>query len=241
MIISHKHKYLFVEVPQTGSVAISHELRDQYCGEPILEKHSFYSDFLKIASPEEKKYFVFAGVRNPLDDIVTWYYKLKTNYGEEFTNQDKRKKIRLIRRLIGTRMFEDIHSKGMDFQTFFMKYYKIPYNNFASLILGHYDFLIRFENLQEDFARVLQILGLEPKRLLPVKNSTKGRNKDFWSYYTPEMIPRAKRIFGPFMKQWGYEFPPKWGDCSLTWWAKSEYEFISLLRKVKWSYLRFIP
>jgi len=240
MIISHKNKYLFVEVPQTGSVAISHELCDYYDGQTILEKHSFYSDFLKIASPEEKRYFVFAGVRNPLDDTVTWYYKLKTNYGQEFTDPDKRKRIKLLRKFIGTRMFEDIHEAAMDFQTYFVKYYKFPYNNFASMIYGRYDYLIRFENLQEDFTRVLQLLGLEQKRLLPVRNWTKERGKNFLSYYTPEIIPRAKRVFGPFMKQWGYQFPPQWGEYSSTRWSELEYECVTLIRKMKWNYLRFL-
>jgi hypothetical protein len=165
---------------------------------------------------------------------------MKSNYGEEFTDPMKRKNIRVIRKLVGTRMFEDIHDQGMDFPTYFKKYYKLPYNNFASLIYGHYDFLIRFENLQEDFARVLQILGIEPKRPLPVRNPTQGRKKDFWSYYSPEIIPRAKKLVGPFMKQWGYEFPPEWGEYNLTWWDKSEFELFSLMRNVKWKYLRFL-
>ncbi|HSL47024.1 MAG TPA: sulfotransferase family 2 domain-containing protein [Anaerolineales bacterium] len=240
MIISHKNRYLFVEIPQTASVAISHELRENYDGEQILEKHSFYSDFLKIASPEEKKYFVFAGIRNPLDDIVTLYFKYKTDYGQEFTDPSKRKKIKLLRKLVGTRMFEEVHGEGMDFKTFFMKYYKGPYNNFSCLIRDRYDFLIRFEHLQEDFARLLQLLGLEQKRPLPVRNSTKEKNKDFWSYYSPDMIPRAKRVVGPFMKQWGYEFPPEWGAYSLTRWDQIAYDWFTNLRKIKWNYLRFL-
>jgi hypothetical protein len=240
MIISHKNKYLYIEIPQTASVAISQELCLYYGGEKILQKHSFYSDFLKIASTEEKKYFVFAGIRNPLDDLVTWYYKLKTDYGQEFTDPNKRKKIKVLRKLVGTKMFEDIHERDMDFKTFFLKYYKIPYNNFACLISGNYDDLIRFENLQEDFARVLQIIGLEPVRPLPVRNPTKERKKDFWSYYTPEIIPRAKRVFGPFMKQWGYEFPPEWGDYNQTWWNLRQFELFSFLRRIKWEYLRFL-
>jgi hypothetical protein len=240
MIISHQNRFLFVEIPQTASVAISHELRANYGGEQILEKHSFYSDFLKIATPRQKKYFVFAGIRNPLDDVVTWYFKLKTNYGQEFTDPVKRKRIKMVRKLIGTRMFENVHREGMDFPTFFMKYYKRPYNNFSCLIRNHYDYLIRFENLQADFARLLQILGLELKRPLPVRNPTKSRNKDFWSYYSPEMIPRAKKVFGPFMKEWGYEFPADWGNYSPSRCNQLEYKWFSLLRKIKWNYLRFL-
>tara|TARA_R110002124_G_scaffold175649_1_gene343464 strand:- start:41 stop:211 length:171 start_codon:yes stop_codon:yes gene_type:complete len=56
MIISHKYKYLFVEVPHTGSTSISEELVANYDGHPILKKHSQYIDFLRQASKEEKDY-----------------------------------------------------------------------------------------------------------------------------------------------------------------------------------------
>lgn len=240
MIISDKNKYLFIEVPQTGSVALSHELCTYYDGRKILEKHSFYSDFLKIATPEQKKFFVFAGVRNPLDEAITNYYKLKTNYGQEFTDPVKQKNIKPVRKLVVMRMFEDVHNQDMDFQTYFIKYYNRPYNNFACLIPERCDFLIRFENLQTDFARLLQCLRLEQVRPLPVRNPTKGRSKDFLSYYSPAMIPKAKRVFGPFMKQWGYEFPAEWGESKTSLLYQLKFETYTFLRKVKWQYLKFL-
>ncbi len=42
MIISHKYKYLFIELPRTGTTAISKELRERYAGELIYEKHTKY-------------------------------------------------------------------------------------------------------------------------------------------------------------------------------------------------------
>lgn len=36
MVISHKYKHLFIEVPSTASTAISAELREHYGGELIL-------------------------------------------------------------------------------------------------------------------------------------------------------------------------------------------------------------
>ena len=75
MIISHQHKYLFVELPRTGTTAVSRELRLMYAGTRILRKHSSYQEFLRKASDEEKKYFVFTCIRNPLDDAVSHYFK----------------------------------------------------------------------------------------------------------------------------------------------------------------------
>ena len=40
MIISHKHKYVFVELPQTASSAIAKELKANYDGHEILFKQS---------------------------------------------------------------------------------------------------------------------------------------------------------------------------------------------------------
>jgi hypothetical protein len=40
----------------------------------------------------------------------------------------------------------------------------------------------------DDFAEVLKLIGIEPKRPLPVVNKTVGRERDFVSYYTPETI-----------------------------------------------------
>src|SRR5262245_27774439 len=80
MVISHKHRYLFVEIPNTGSTAISAELRRHYDGEPVLHKHATYGEFLRLASRDQRTYFVFGTVRNPLDLAVTEYFKLKTNH-----------------------------------------------------------------------------------------------------------------------------------------------------------------
>jgi hypothetical protein len=87
LIISHQHRYLFVELPRTGSTAIRHELRELYDGTPILHKHSTYDEFRRQASVAELQYFVFSTVRNPLDDAVSRYFKLKTDHNLRFSNR----------------------------------------------------------------------------------------------------------------------------------------------------------
>ena len=71
MIISHKYKFLFIGLPFSASSAISKELYTKYEGEPYLRKHSLYHEFIKIATIVEKKYFVFAVLRNPMEIVVT--------------------------------------------------------------------------------------------------------------------------------------------------------------------------
>lgn len=54
MIISHEHRYVFVEVPRTGSSAINRELRERYGGVRILTKPATYEEFARQASDDER-------------------------------------------------------------------------------------------------------------------------------------------------------------------------------------------
>ena len=87
MIISHKHRYLFIAVPRTGSNTISEELCEMYDGEPILEYHSNYFEFAQQCSKEEKNYFVFCSVRNPLDDAASLYMKIMKDHEKAYSEE----------------------------------------------------------------------------------------------------------------------------------------------------------
>lgn len=238
MIISHMHKYVFVEYPRTGTTAISNELCQHYSGTRILRKHSTYQQFLKIASPEEKEYFVFASVRNPLDDAVSHYFKLKTDHRERYTNRKKVRNGKRLAEYLDAFLFQYLQKSDVDFPSYFRKFYVIPYNTWSTTSIKRYDYIMRFEKLQDDFAAVLKLLGIDPIRPLPQRNVTGERKKEYWMYYTPEIIPRARRIFGPFMRQWQYEFPREWGEQPVTFWNQVEYDFFTLFRRVYWSVLR---
>ncbi len=239
MIISHKHKYLFVELPFTASTAISKELCKNYDGSPILHKHATYYDFLKVATAQEKTYFVFSGIRNPLDETVSRYFKFKSDHNAKFSNPEKwRKGSNFINYVVGMRSYNFIKNADADFSAFFRKFYKIPYNNWSNLSHKKFDFIIRFEHLQEDFADVLKLQGIEQIKPLPASNRTGGKKKDFSLYYTPEDIGRAKRVFGPFMKNWGYNFPQGWGDNTVPWLSQMEFHFFNIFRDFYWKYLR---
>lgn len=239
MIISHKHKYVFVEYPRTGTTAVSKELCMNYDGKRILRKHSTYQEFLKKATPEEKQYFVFTSVRNPLDDAVSHFFKLKTDQRERYTNRQKVRNGKRLAEFLDVFLYRYIAKNDIDFPTYFRKFHVIPYNTWSSLAIKRYDYVMRFENLQEDFATVLQKLSIEPVRPLPHRNVTGGRKKEYWMYYTPEIIPRARRIYGPYMKQWGYEFPAAWGDQpQIPFWNQAEYQFFTFFRRLYWTLFR---
>ncbi len=241
MIISHRYKYLFIEIPRTSSTAISQELRRNYEGVPILRKHSDYLEFLKIATPEERNYFVFSGIRNPLDDAVSLYFKYKTNHKMKYTNSNRLAEKGGSVTHANIAKFNFVQNTDADFPAFFKRAYKLPYNNISSLSHQFCDFIIRFENLQKDFATALRLIGIEPKGPLPQVNKTGGRDNHFLSYYTPEIIAHAKWVFGPFMKKWGYEFPPEWGSTHVSPLNQLEFQAVDAVRTFCWKHVRWNP
>ncbi len=261
MIISREHRYLFVQLPRTGSTAIGRELISQYGGEKILDKHSTYEDFLKIADEDHDRYFVFSCVRNPLDDAVSHYQKLATDHHNRFTDpirrryrvgnkgsvavaetgmnrQGERPKRRTLFERAENRRFDYVRTKNADFSQFFLRYHWLPYDNWSRLSHDDLDFVIRFENLQNDFEAALARIGLSLARPLPVANKTAAKSGDYMRYYTPDVVPRAKRVYGPYLRRWGYDLPPEWGDRPQIPWEDALYHVLAIPRTLYWRHLR---
>ncbi len=242
MVVSHKHKYVYVQLPQTACTTVQNELLEFYDGEKILFKHAFYSDFLKQASEEEKKYFVFSNLRNPLDIVVSKYFKYKTDHVGAYSNQRKKDFGKLHKHFLrywDRSRFEFIRQNEADFGSFFKHFYTQPYSSWAILDHKRFDYLIRYENLQEDFATALRKLNIEPVRPLPSKNVTGQKSRDFWSYYdTPELQARAVRLFSEYMAEWGYEFPKEWGKYPKAPATRLQYNTVNTFRRIYWNHLR---
>jgi hypothetical protein len=159
MIISNKYKYVFIELPQTASSAIAKELKTNYDGEEILFKHALYStDFMKQATVEEKKYKAISGLRNPMDICVSNYFKFKTDHENRYT-QPKLLKHGFLRKYImrwwNVRQYKNIKGKDERFEDFFMRAYSVPYASWSIIEHKRMNFIIRFENLNNDFNAAL--------------------------------------------------------------------------------------
>lgn len=231
MIVSHKYRYVFVEVPHTGSHSISQQLLENYAGEQTLRHHGNVTLFLGRATWEERRYFKFATVRNPLDAAVTDYTKMLGNHKDQFTNPDM-----LLENggFITKRHLEEfrfIHSNGAGFPSFFKKFRNKLYNNWFLIGDQHFDYVIRFEALQENFAEVLRRIGIDQKEPLRHVNPTRLKRKRFAEFYTPGIYADVARSYGPFLRKWGYGFPPEWGNLTIP--KSSELQFRTLDRMAR--------
>lgn len=261
MIISDTNRYVFIELPRTGSTAVEKELIATYGGVRILKKHSTYEDFLKFASDQQRGYFAFSSIRNPLDDAVSRYMKIKTDHNKRYSDPVRRKvrvgnrgsatfkesglsargvkpESRSLIERVENRHFKWIQGRDASFAEYFLRFYHLPHDTWARLSHHDLDFLIRFESLEEDFEKALQLIGLEKMRPLPVKNPTSGKRRSFEDFYTPETHDRAVRVFGPYMRTWGYDFPRSWHVQEPDAMAELAYRVLAVPRRVYWRVIR---
>ena len=239
MIISHLHKYVYIEFPQTGSSTVAKELMANYEGERILFKHAQYHEFLKNATEEEKGYYAFSAIRNPMDVVVSTYFKTLTDHDGFLNNKVKHGKwlrriaMPLKRRLTG----RDVISNKLNFEEYFLKYFKLPYSAWS--IMDHKDLnkVMRFERLSEDFTEAIGEMGIPLVRPLPVYNKTDKKEKDFTEYFESlEAKKRAVKVFGPYMEEWGYTFPESWAVQEKP--SRGLYDLVNIGRKFYWKNLR---
>ena len=233
MIISHKYKFLFIGLPFSASSAISKELNNRYEGVSRLRKHSLYHEFLNTATSREKKYFVFTVIRNPMETEITSYEKMKNNKKGNFSNP------KLYNKLGGhitekqRKKFNFIQNEKASFEDFFLKFYKQPYDNLVSLTIPYCHFVIRYEDIEEDYISVLKKVGIKNPKPLPVANKTFGKKHSIQDYYTKKIQDRAVSVFGPFLEKYNYRFPSQWGEIKVSNYQRIKFELISYLRRIK--------
>jgi hypothetical protein len=239
MIISHKHKYIFVQLPRTGTTSIGKALVNQYDGERAsqYQKHVTYDKFLRHATDAEKDYFVFSCIRNPLDKTASLYFKYKSDHHDYLAPKSKGRE-NFLAAAKRRREFRFVRDSQADFGSFFRRFYRLPYDDWSCLSHQGFDYIIRFENLEEDFAKVLEMLRLEPRSALPESNRTAKDSSAFLELYTPDLRGRAKWVFGPYMEKWGYKFPSEWGNSRVTASSRLMHSVANIGRKLYWRYLR---
>ena len=230
MIISDEHRYVFVAQPHTACSAIQTELKRYYGGQRMLTKHATYAAFRRVATAEQRRYFVFSGIRNPLDEAVSLYFKFRTDHKGKYT---ARLPIMSERQ---REAFEVVTEEQVDFASYLRRFYRRPYDNDTIVYHKRMDQVVRFEHLQEDFSLALRRLGLEQVRPLPMVNPT-GERGTYLDYYPEDLRPHAARIFGPFMRKWGYELPAEWVGVTVP---RSAIITFRLLSPIRYAYRRYL-
>lgn len=209
MVINHQYRFCYFAIPRTGSQATTKVLIDEFGSQEIMRMHTSYDEFQEQASDDEKEYYTFCAVRNPLDSLVSAYFKKKTDHRGRFSRGTFLRTGRPVAEL-ALEKYRFITEQQATFAEYFKKFHTTPYRlpRHESTV-RQVDFVMKFEELEDDFAKFLKHFNL-PLRSIPKVNKTKQRSADFLSYYTPEIIPQAMEVMKDIMANHGYSFPAEW-------------------------------
>jgi hypothetical protein len=76
-------------------------------------------------------------------------------------------------------------------------------NNSIQNIYNNMNFFIRYENLNDDFKKVCNLIGI-PWEPLPVRNISK--REPYQAYYDDELVELVRKRFSEEINFFGYEF-----------------------------------
>lgn len=237
MVISDKYKYVFVELPRTGTTAISKELVEQYDGEKILWKHAPLNKFLKQANKEQRSYFVFACIRNPVDRTFSLYNKIKNDHGNEFSILKHRRFLNL-QAWYFYRQYLYIKENNASFVDYLKRFYSlVPYDDWVSLDFSSFDSIIRFEYLNEDFKATLEKIGIKVTRDLPFTNITKKSSK-LSGELSPGDSDLLNEIFGVYLEKMNLELPGGLGKPRVSKKMKVRYNIFHAMKAFYWRFVK---
>lgn len=190
MIIDDEKRFVFICVAKTGSTSIRRRLNSLPPDPPPEIYHMSIRNAL-AKYPRAKDYFKFAFVRNPYDRIFSAYINLKYDDGHYWAVDLKKK--RTFREFV-LDFKNSEYSNYIHLQTQ-ASYVKI--NNELAV-----DFVGKFENLQEDFKKVENVLNFEHKELPKVRQSKKNIEPKI---FDQEMKDIICDIYSEDFESFGYE------------------------------------
>ena len=184
-----KKEFVFIHITKTGGTSIVDVTGRAF------RKHLTVKEVIKYVGKKNwDQVFTFTVIRNPWDKVVS-QYKFRTK-----TNKSKMKDNPISFKDWVVKVFDEndpyyYGCRPLNFapQTYWLKDFDGEIN---------LDYIIQFENLNEDFKEVAEIIGVDPN--LPHLNSTKKTGyRDFYDDKTKKIV---EKWFEEDIETFGYTF-----------------------------------
>jgi len=217
-MVSHKHKFIFVHIGRTAGCSIERALCDDYCGDESTltnNKWVLYKDYKSFLENSElaismntrseikalfgkkvyNEYLKFTVVRNPWQRMLSQFKK----------TEDKRNGMYFVDWVKKSFVSKDRNMNN--------RFYK-PCMWWISDDNGNneMDYIIRFENLDKDFSKLLSKIGIDDIKLNKVKMLPSWASRDdidsqnYRDYYDNETRELIAINFKSDIEEFGYEF-----------------------------------
>jgi hypothetical protein len=222
MLLSPRHKFLYVHIAKTGGTSVRAALERVRRGDPWywlmwpchrlshLAGHRLGTKFPRHAKaiaaqemlPREfyASLFKFAFVRNPWDLQVSSFHHIRRERPHYMHGRDDFASF-LRWKLDPSRPYQFHLDTSIERQSDYV------IDLHGNLIV---DFVGRFERLQEDFAVACERIGI-PCPELPHRRQATDRKKDYRPYYTDETAALVAGHFAADVERFGYTFDPPGG------------------------------
>jgi hypothetical protein len=203
-MISLQKRFLFVHIPKTAGNSIQSILQDYSEDELValrseqdgverfglrnpkynIKKHSTLAEYrAALGDAEFGDLYKFTCVRNPWDRMVSYYFTPT----QKAAVWDRKKFRKVISKALSVADYLQLDRREED-----------PFSNV--------DYVMRFENLAEDFRTVCGTLGISPATLPQYNRSSR---EHYSKYYDDELREFVRARFVAEIERFGYTFEEK--------------------------------
>jgi len=247
MIISHRHKFIFLKPRKVAGTSVEVALA-KHCGDddivtpigafnatwdedeythpgkkwPGYGRHATLKKVRKRLGQELwNDYFKFAITRNPWDLVVSQYHwAIRRQEGTPYKGSVGRSLKRF--RTKPLRMRKNFRALGVSLTRTLLKADVVTFGFFVKSMLHYYepndpfyfdrsgavglDFLLRFEDLQSDYASVCKRIGLPPTTLPSLKSKSRRERRHYSTYYDDRTRELVARMYHRHIEHFGYRF-----------------------------------
>lgn len=202
-MISIKNNFLFVHIPKTAGNSVQLILKE-YSEDEVFEstepdgynrfglrsnnyklrKHSKLKEYkYELENELYKKLFKFTIVRNPWDRMISYYFSPHRGH----IKWDRNEFIKFVKKTPSVNSFLSLG---------FL-------NNFGSRPFKNIDFFLRFENLDQDFNKLCDELGIKRTK---IPHSNISDHKHYSYYYDKKLVELVSNRFSSEIKYFGYNY-----------------------------------
>lgn len=203
MIANYKFNFLYIHIQKTAGTSIQHRLMKLPSSHIIYNSHTRIKDI--EFTPELANCFIFAFVRNPWDRLVSWYnmsiQKGPVNAFHKYTLENSKNFSEFLN-------CTDIIDDYLDNTNHLIQYKKsIAFNQIdyisdkSGKIMA--DYIGRFENLNEDFKIISDIIGIK-NVTLPHLNTR--IHPDYREYYSAADAEKVFKMYKKDIEYFNYTF-----------------------------------
>ncbi|EAI3517202.1 TPA: sulfotransferase family 2 domain-containing protein, partial [Campylobacter coli] len=196
-----KYKCIFIHVPKVAGSSIERVI---YQTDKWLVGHRKANDYMIFNKDKFESYFSFGFVRNPYDRVVSAYHYLKNGggtLGDEKWAKENIYKYSSFKEFVLDLKNPKTQNKILNWMHFIPQY-KFLCDNESNILVS---FTGRFENLEEDFKKILKILNRKDQLM----HINKSNHVDYKNYYNDAMYKIVREIYRDDFEIFDYDLEDK--------------------------------